>query len=70
MSEHTSDTAAGQDREGARQAMRDLPGETALGHVDPASVDDPAEAGEDIAPVATEKGFPMSDPALTRDDEN
>ncbi len=37
MSETPMSTPSGQDREGAAAAMRDLPGETALGHVDPAT---------------------------------
>ncbi len=56
MSESAMTTPSGQDREGAAAAMRDLPGETALGHVDPATA--PGVAGQTpIAPAAKEAGF-------------
>ena len=61
MSEPT--TESGSDREGAAAAMRDLPGETALGHVDPATATSPDEIGPDAEEVAAEKGFPESDPS-------
>lgn len=46
-------TASGQDREGAAAAIRELPGETALAHVAPATEPDPSL---DRAPVAPEYG--------------
>ncbi len=48
MSQTPMSTPSGQDREGAAAAMRDLPGETALGHVDPATV----EGGDSQTPIA------------------
>jgi hypothetical protein len=55
MSEMT--TPSGQDREGAAATMRDLPGETALGHVDPATVSQPPGDVSDIADAAAAAGF-------------
>ncbi|RZS80165.1 hypothetical protein EV189_3646 [Motilibacter rhizosphaerae] len=55
MSEST--TPSGQDREGAEATVRDLPGETALGKVDPATATTPDEIGRDAEEVAREKGF-------------
>lgn len=57
MSDHEMTTPSGQDREGAAAAMRDLPGETALGHVDQASVDKPVSFDTPIAEAAAEAGF-------------
>ncbi len=58
-------TPSGQDREGAAATMRDLPGETALGHVDPATAE--GVAGQTpIAEVAVERGF-TPDVATHRD---
>ncbi len=56
MSETPMSTPSGQDREGAAAAMRDLPGETALGHVDPATVEG-ADSQTPIAVAATQAGF-------------
>ena len=51
-------TPSGQDKEGAAATVRDLPGETALGHVDPATASSPDEIGRDAEEVAAEHGFP------------
>ena len=59
MSENTNDsTQSGQDQEGARASIRDLPGETALGNVDPATATSPADIGRNAEEVAAERGFP------------
>lgn len=59
-------TPSGSDREGAAASMRDLPGETALGHVDPGSVDHPVDGQQPIAEAAREAGF-TPDVATARD---
>ncbi|MDP9434901.1 MAG: hypothetical protein M3P93_06790 [Actinomycetota bacterium] len=56
MGESDMSTPSGQDREGAAAAMRDLPGETALGHVDPATVEG-VEGQTPIAQAAADAGF-------------
>ena len=58
MSQMDRTTESGHDREGARASMRDLPGETALGHVDPATATSPDQIGRSAAEVAAEAGFP------------
>ncbi|NHC13698.1 hypothetical protein [Motilibacter deserti] len=62
MSQTPASTPSGQDREGARAAMRDLPGETALGNVDPATAKSPDEIGRRAEDVAAEEGFVASRP--------
>jgi len=59
MSENAS-TPSGQDKEGAAASMRDLPGETALGNVDPATATSPDEIGRKAEEVAAERGFPLN----------
>ncbi|MDP9425778.1 MAG: hypothetical protein M3P37_06995 [Actinomycetota bacterium] len=56
MSQTPMSTPSGQDREGAAAAMRDLPGETALGHVNPATVEG-ADSQTPIAVAAADAGF-------------
>ena len=68
MTQTPHTTASADDREGARAAMRDLPGETALGNVDPASVDHPVAGQTPIAEAAAEAGF-TPDVATARDGE-
>jgi hypothetical protein len=51
-------TPSGNDREGAAASIRDLPGETALGNVDPATATSPDEIGRNAEEVAAEHGFP------------
>ena len=54
---------SGQDREGAAASIRDLPGETALGNVDPATATSPDEIGRKAEEVAAEHGFGGSENA-------
>jgi hypothetical protein len=56
----TENTPSAQDREAARAAMEDLPAETALGNVDPATASSPDELGRKAEEVAAEKGFTAS----------
>ncbi|NHC44492.1 hypothetical protein [Motilibacter aurantiacus] len=62
MTQDTGSTPSGQDREGARAAMQDLPGETALGNVDPATATSPDQIGRRAEDVAAEAGFTASEP--------
>ena len=62
MTQTTGTTPSSQDREGARAAMQDLPGETALGNVDPATAKSPDEIGRRAEDVAAEAGFIASEP--------
>ncbi len=56
MSQTPMSTPSGQDREGAAAAMRDLPGEIALGNVNPATVEG-ADSQTPIAVAAADAGF-------------
>jgi hypothetical protein len=66
MSERDLSTPSGQDREGAVAAMRDLPGETALGHVDPGTVQEQPGGTTDIGDAARDAGF-VADAATQQD---
>lgn len=66
MSDSSMSTASGQDREGAAAAMRDLPGETARGHVDPATVREHPGDVSDIDDAASAAGF-VADRSAQRD---
>jgi hypothetical protein len=57
MSENSMSTPSGQDVEGAAATMRDLPGETAGGHVDPATTQEPPGAVADAGQAAAGAGF-------------
>ena len=61
MTQSSGTTPSSSDREAARAAMQDLPGETALGNVDPTTAARRDEIGRRAEDVADEKGFSASD---------
>lgn len=66
MSDSGMTTPSGQDREGARAAMRDLPGETALGHADPATAEGDRGGLDDADATSADGGF-VADPRAQED---
>jgi hypothetical protein len=66
MSENSMSTPSGQDVEGAASTVRDLPAETAGGHVDPATTQQPPGAVADAGQAAADAGFTTDAP--TRQD--